>query len=102
MQRKSEVSEVQITVIKPQNGLVGFGSFLLDGKLYLSSVGIHTKLNGSGYRITYPTKKVGEQNIQIFHPTTQELGQEIETAVLTRFKEVTESRNDRHDNYHTG
>ena len=102
MQRKSEVSEVQIVVIEPQNGLVGFASFLLDGKLYLSSVGIHSKLDCSGYRITYPTKKVGQQNIQLFHPTTQELSQKIEIALLSRFKEVIEASNERHCNYYAG
>lgn len=51
------VSEVNIQLIKPCDGLVGFASVVLDGQIYLSSIGIHQRLDGTGYRITYPTKK---------------------------------------------
>ena len=36
----NRLSEIQIIPIKPQNGLVGFASFVLDGSLYLGSIGI--------------------------------------------------------------
>lgn len=65
-----EVSEVQITLIKPKDGLIGFASFVLNEGLYLSSVGIHRKLDGSGYRLTYPTRKAGEAKTSLFHPIT--------------------------------
>jgi len=54
-----KVTEVQIKVIKPKEGLLGFASLVLNDSLYLSSIGIYGRLDGSGYRITYPTKKVG-------------------------------------------
>jgi len=92
----NEISEVQITIIKPNNGLVGFASLLLDRKLYLSSIGIHQKLDGSGYRLTYPNRKVGMQSLDVYHPVNRELGLAIETAVISRFKEVM-SKNDRHN-----
>ena len=54
-----EITEIQITPIKPKNGLVAFASIVLENNIHLGSIGIYTKLDGSGYRITYPTKKVG-------------------------------------------
>ncbi len=94
----SEISEVQVSVIKPNNGLVGFASLLLDGKLYLSSIGIHQKLDGSGYRLTYPNRKVGIQSLDVYHPVNRELSLAIEQAVIGRFKEVM-SKNDRHNQF---
>lgn len=84
----NQVNEVQIQFIKPQDGLIAFASFVLDNKLYLSSIGIFTKLDGSGYRITYPTKKVGDTNLQIFHPITKELSEAIEEAIIKRMEEL--------------
>lgn len=96
MRNASKISEVQVTVIKPNNGLIAFASLVVDDRMYLSSIGVHSKLDGSGYRITYPTKKVGEQNVQIFHPISHELGREIELGVLSKVKEVMNKVNDRY------
>lgn len=86
----SKVTEIQIKPVKPNNGLIGFASCVVNQELYLSSIGIFTKLNEQGYRITYPTKKVGEDNLQIFHPITQELGKEIEMAITQKAQELFE------------
>ena len=93
---KNLISEVQIVPIKPNNGLIAFASFVLDDKLYLSSIGIHKKLDSSGYRFTYPTKQVCKKDFSIFHPITKELGQEIEEVIIQKLKEVMEGCNDRH------
>lgn len=84
----SQISEVQIKIVKPKDGLVGFASLVLDGKLYLSSIGIFTKLNGTGFRLTYPTKKVGISDLQIYHPINNEVSEAIEEAVLNKANEV--------------
>lgn len=87
-----KVTEVQIKVIKPKDGLLGFASFVLNNSLYLSSIGIYGRLDGCGYRITYPTKKVGDNDLQIFHPITKQLSQEIELAITNKAKEVFDER----------
>lgn len=97
MQSESRVSEVQVAVIKPNNGLVAFASFVLDDKIYLSSVGVHQRLDGTGYRLTYPTKKVGQQDVNLFHPITKELSVAVELAVTDKIKEVMNFENVRHD-----
>jgi stage V sporulation protein G len=61
---------------------------VLDGCLYLGSIGIYQKLDGSGYRITYPTKKIGDKNINIYHPINQEASRAVETAIIEKAEEL--------------
>ena len=88
------VSEVQIIPVKPDGGLVGFASCVLDNQLYIGSLGIHRRLDGSGYRITYPTKKVGSKQLNYFHPITKEAGASIERAVVEKCFELFERSDD--------
>jgi stage V sporulation protein G len=83
-----KISETQVRIVKPKEGLIGFASFVLDEKYYVSSVAIYTRLDGSGYRLVYPTKKVGERNINIFHPINSEVGKAIEEAVIKKVNEI--------------
>ncbi len=82
-----QITEIQIIPIKPQNGIVAFVSFLLDNSLYLSSIAIITR-PGGGYRLIYPTKKVGNRDINIFHPINKAFAQFIEEAVIKKLEEV--------------
>jgi len=79
-----KITEVQIIPIKANNGLIAFGSILFDDSLFLSSIGIHKKLDGSGYRITYPTKKIGDKDINIFHPINKEVSKLIEDEIVKK------------------
>lgn len=81
------ITEVQIQPIKPRDGLIGFASLVYSG-LYLSSIGIHSKLHSLGHRLTYPTKLVGTREINIFHPINKDLGAAIEEAVINKLNEV--------------
>ena len=83
----SRLSEIQIIPIKPVNGLVAFASFVLDGTLYLGSIGILTRPNG-GYRLVYPTKKVAEKNLNIFYPINREFAQLVEDEIVRQFEDV--------------
>lgn len=91
------VSEVNITPIKPDRGLIGFASIVIDGNIYLTSIAVYSKLDGS-YRLLYPTKNIGNKSIGLFYPINRETSKAIETAVFKRCNEVFEGRsNDRHD-----
>ena len=92
------LSEIQIIPIKPQEGLVAFVSFVLNDYLYLGSIGIFTRPEG-GYRLVYPTKKVGTRNINIYHPISKNFAETIEKEVIGKFEDV--MKNDRHDNFST-
>lgn len=92
------VSEVNITPVKPNNGLVGIASVVIDENIYLNSIAIYTKLDGS-YRLLYPTKIVGSNSLGLFYPINRTASKVIEEAVFKRCIEVFEGRNedDRHD-----
>lgn len=86
----NKITEIQIVPIKPKDGLIGFASIVIDKQLYLGSIGIYKKLNGTGFRLTYPTKKVAEANINIFHPITKEFGLLIEKEIIQKVEEIFE------------
>ena len=83
-----KITEVQITPIKPCNGLLAFASVVLDSCLYLGSIGVHGRRDGTGYRITYPTKKVGGRDMNFYHPINRETSRLIEDAITDQAKEV--------------
>lgn len=84
------ISEVQVMPIKPADGLVAFASCVIDGQLYIGSLGVHQLLNGTGYRITYPTKKIGTRQLNYFHPVTKDTGKLIEQAITAKCVELFE------------
>lgn len=89
----TKITEVEIIPIKPRQGLMAFANFVLDEKLYISSIAIHAKKDGSGYRLTYPKKN----NFNLFHPINHEASKAIEKAVISEFKNVMNISDDRHD-----
>ena len=90
----NRITEIQIIPVKPKDGIVAFASFVLDQCLYLSSIAVMTRPSG-GYRLVYPTKKIGPRDIQIFHPINRSFAQTIEKNVIEKLEKVM-SGNDRH------
>ena len=83
-----EITEIQITPIRPRDGLVAFASVVLDNSVYLGSIGVYTRLDGTGYRITYPTKKVGGKDLNIFYPLNRDMSKLIEAAIIKKAQEI--------------
>ena len=83
-----QVTEVDIAFVKPKDGMIAFASVVLDDQLYLGGIAIHSKLVGCGYRLTYPTRKVGETQFSLFHPIRKHVGLAIEQAVFEKLKNV--------------
>ena len=83
-----KISEVNIALIKPKDGLIGFASIVVNDALYMGTIGIHQKLNGSGYRLTYPTKQSGMKQVDIFYPINSAAGKTIESAILNKLNDV--------------
>lgn len=79
-----KITEIQIIPIKASNGLVAFASIVFNDCLYLGSIGIHKRLNSDGYRLTYPTKKVGDKDINLYHPINRELSKLIENEIISK------------------
>ena len=94
MRPETTITEIQFVPVKPQDGLVGFASFVLDQKYFVGSVAVRTRLNGVGYRLVYPAKKVGEKSFQTFHPIDLSTGKEIEDKVSAKVYELLDERYD--------
>lgn len=94
-----QISEIQIIPIKPNNGLVAMASVVVENSLYLGSIGIHTKLNGNGFRITYPTKSLSGKNFNVFHPINRNVALEIEQAIIAKAEEVLSYQNKKSNEY---
>ena len=82
------ITEVNVTPIKPQGGLIGFASVVFEDCLYLGSIGVYSHLDGTGYRITYPKKAAGGRDLHIYHPISRELGKAIEDAITGKAREL--------------
>jgi len=91
MNQEVKISEIQIVPVKPKDGLIGFASFVIDEKYYVGSVAIFTRLGKSGYRLVYPSKKLGEKNINLFHPINHRAGEIIEEEVTKRIEQLMNS-----------
>jgi DNA-binding cell septation regulator SpoVG len=92
-----QVTEVEIAFVKPKDGLIAFASVILDDQLYLSGMAVHSKLGGTGYRLTYPTRKVGQMQFSLFHPIRKPIGLAIEQAVFEKMKNVLSKCNAGHN-----
>ncbi len=82
------VSEVTIIPIRATNGLVAFASCVVDGKIYIGGIGIYTKLDGTGYRLTYPNKKVNQNSVRLVYPINKEVGDKILTSIIDKYEEL--------------
>ena len=92
-----KIKNVIIKPVTPNNGLIGFASITLNEDIALNSITIYRKLDGSGYRLVYPTK--GQTAAKyIFHPLTRQMSKEIEQAIFEECKNVFEKNcDDRYD-----
>lgn len=88
-----KITEIHIHPVTPHKGLVAFANLVLEGKLFLASIAVHEKRDGSGYRITYPTKGKG----YLFHPIHKPLSKALEQAIIHEVKTVLSKPRDRHD-----
>jgi DNA-binding cell septation regulator SpoVG len=96
---RMQVTEVDIAFTKSRDGLVAFASVVLDDQVSLSGIAIHQKLVGSRYRLTYPTRKVGETQFSLFHPIRKPIGLAIELAVFEKLNDVMSKRYAGHDRF---
>lgn len=81
------ISDIRISPIESIDGLVAFASCVINGRIALKSIAVHRKLDGSGYRLTYPTKKSGHVDITLFHPLDAELSKDVEAAIFSAYEQ---------------
>ena len=81
------VNEVQVVPVKPNEGLIAFASCVLNEIHFIGHIAVFTRLNG-GWRLVYPTKRIGDRLLHYHHPITKEAGEAIEHAVLEKVKDI--------------
>ncbi len=92
------VSEIQVIPIKPQNGLVAFASCVINDQFYIGNIGIHTRADGSGYRLVFPLKILPNgKAIQCFHPICRWAGDQINTAIINKLEKLIENIKNKED-----
>lgn len=90
------ITEVIVTPVKPREGLVGIASVVIDGNIYLNSIAVYIKIDGS-YRLLYPTKCIGKKQVGYFYPINKIASRSIEEAVFKKCSEIFKgSSDDRH------
>lgn len=81
------VTEVEIIPVKPHGGLVAFASCVINNQFYLGNIAIHTKPDGSGYRLVFPVKVLPNgKEIQCVHPVTRGVGDLILQVIIRKFE----------------
>ena len=87
-----KISNIEITPIRPRNGVVGFCSFVLNDQIYIGSVAIHTCLkNDLGYRLVYPTRKtLNGDLLSCVCPINRQTGDTIERVVVAKYRAIVE------------
>jgi len=84
---ETKITEVNVSQVRPKDGLVAIASFVLNEKWYIGSIAIYTK-RGGGYRLSYPIKKIGTNRYDIFRPITKEAGDIVEEAIITAYEDL--------------
>jgi len=83
-----KITDVQIQLVNPNKGLIGFANVILNDVLILKAIGIHKKRYGDNFRLTFPIKNKPGQDSYYFHPLTPAVSQMIEEAIFKKIKDV--------------
>lgn len=77
--------------VKPAGGLVAFASCVLNGQLFVGDIAIHTRPDGSDFRLVYPAKTLPNgKTINVVHPITAQAGETIRKAIVAEFQRLME------------
>lgn len=84
------ITQVKIKLVKPQNGLIGFASLVVNDQIKLTSIAIRKLAHKDGFRLLYPTK----QDITIFNPLDGETSKMIEQVVFNELNKQIKENSD--------
>jgi len=87
MRNNIQLSEINLIPVRPNNGLIAFASFILNGQFFVGNIGIYTTPDGYSYRLVYPDKILPNgKRINLFHPISREAGESIKEVVINKYK----------------
>jgi len=82
------LSEINIIPIKPQDGHIGFVSFVINGQFYVGNIGIHSTPSGD-IRLVYPEAASSSwKMVTSFHPITKYAGLQITQQVVAKYNSM--------------
>jgi stage V sporulation protein G len=86
-ENKIEITEVNIFPIKPNKGLVGFASLIINNQFFVGNIAIYTLRDSSkGYRLVYPNKKMKNGTFtDCFFPINKEAGSILYEAIILEY-----------------
>jgi stage V sporulation protein G len=94
-----KVTEVHIQPVAQRGGLVAMAKVVINGGLMLNGIGIHQRLDGAGYRLTYPTRQDRHGNSRtICHPVNKTTSKIVEDAIFKAMADELKAVD--HDRYH--
>ncbi len=88
MKKQISISEINIILVKPRDGLIGFASFILNGDFYMGSIAIFSKLDGN-IRLLFPRKN----NVDCFYPIRKEIGEYLERTIQKKLNNILTNNN---------
>lgn len=96
------INNIRVFPSIPKNGIVGYASAIINEWMYIGSIAIHEKKDKSGFRLTYPTRKMPWGNLNVYHPITTECSKIIEEAIIFAYLSTAKTvNNDRHNHTDT-
>jgi DNA-binding cell septation regulator SpoVG len=76
------INNIRIFPSIQKNGIVAYASAIINEWMYIGSIAIHEKKDKSGFRLTYPTRKMSWKDLNVYHPITLECSKIIEEAII--------------------
>jgi DNA-binding cell septation regulator SpoVG len=88
-----KISEIQITPVRPQNGLVAFASFVINNHFFIGQLALYTcPRNPDGYRLVYPIKTLNNgTTLSITHPINRDTGDAVQKEVAEAYRKLIEN-----------
>ena len=87
------ITEIQITPIKPSNGLVAFASAVINHQFYVGNIAVYTAPSKKlGHRLVFPTKKLANgKNVDCFYPINKEVSHVLSKMIIDTYIELMEN-----------
>ena len=85
-----EISEIQIFVIRPKDGLIAFASCILNNQFFLGNIAIYSSpASSDGFRLVFPAKVLptGKQ-IQSVYPINAKTYEAIKRPIIQKLEEI--------------
>ena len=84
------VDEIEVVLVKPKDGLLGFASCVIEKQLYLGNIALHNSpTSADKYRLVFPAKKLlTGRTLQFFYPINSDFYRQIKSAIVNHYEKI--------------